>query len=107
MELEMNTCEKCSYLMALMSYQSQGSSTGIGNCNCRKVRPIMMWICDDVEHQGGQWKQRAMMTLPFPSRVSHLYDNRNRDVVTFLEIGVDIYMNEVVTAKGKVPLEIN
>jgi hypothetical protein len=67
----------------------------------------MMWICDDVEHQGGQWKQRAMMTLPVPSRVSHLYDNRNRDVVTFLETGVDIYMNEVVTAKGKVPLEIN
>jgi hypothetical protein len=68
----------------------------------------MMWICDDVEHQGGQWKQRAMMmTLPVPSMVSHLYDNQNRYVVTFLEIGVDIYMNEVVTAKGKVPLEIN
>jgi hypothetical protein len=54
-----------------------------------------MWICDDVERQGGQWKQREMMTLPVPSRVSHLYENRNRDVVTFLEIGVDIYISPI------------
>jgi hypothetical protein len=47
-----------------------------------------------------------MLTLPIPSKDRHLYENGNQDITTFLKTGVDVDKN-VVTTKGKVPLEIN
>jgi hypothetical protein len=73
----MNTWNMCLYLMALMACQAQGSSTRTRNCNCHKVRPILMWICVDVKHQGVNGSKREMMTLSIPSGVHHLYDNGN------------------------------
>jgi len=65
-----------------------------------------VWIYVDIVHQGGQWKQRKMMTIFSMSKDHHLYGNGNQDTTTFLEIGVEVDKNGVATTKIKFPLEI-
>jgi hypothetical protein len=92
-----------------MSCQAHESSIGIGigkSIYC-KVGPTMMWICADVEHQGGQQKQREMMSLFILFGDHRLYGNGNQDTETFLGIGVEVRRNGALIAKRKVLLEIN